>query len=95
MTKMMYYCLNRGMACEYANSGGSCQVSACCKYTVAEREQILNDGIAMSFRGGAIMFAEKIKLKMQETSDPREGEPCAEFSVSDIDRMLKEVLEKC
>lgn len=91
---MKRYCLNRGMPCEYVNSGGYCQMSACCKYTVAEREQILNDGIDMSFRGGAIMFAEKIKAKMKEVSDPREGEPCAEFSASDIDRMLKEVLEK-
>lgn len=67
-------------------------------YTMGCRQQgkiaVSNErGYNLGLIDGAKQFAEKIKSKMQEMSDPREGEPCAEFSASDIDKMLNEVLK--
>lgn len=47
--------------------------------------------VEYSFRGGAIMFATKIKSKMPKLD---EGEPGEYFSASDIDEMLTAELQK-
>ena len=61
--------------------------------TIVDQEAACT-AVDYSFRGGAIMFATKIKAKMKELSDFSEGEPCVEFSASDIDEMLRVELQK-
>lgn len=58
--------------------------------TIVDQEAACT-AVDYSFRGGAIMFATKIKSKMPKLD---EGEPGEYFSASDIDEMLTAELQK-